>query len=207
MSECKKVKTVINISKVSEFAIGRMLVRGYSQNEPFHSTLFNTKVGNIRNAISYMSREGMTLEMLAKTKLSKKDMNKLVEFPKKRVENYNAKLKSICRDRILSEKQLMLELAKFYNLDTKKIDISFVAKDEDNKNHMSMERYTKVLNQLMNDAAFVKEIKDKTFTKQKPKMQTVFKSIDAKNKKVVKSFTKNNVPKSKMIKDKTKPGY
>lgn len=205
MSECKKVKTVINISKVSEFAIGRMLVRGYSQNEPFHSTLFNTKVGNIRNAISYMSREGMTLEMLAKTKLSKKDMNKLVEFPKKRVENYNAKLKSICRDRILSEKQLMLELAKFYNLDTKKIDISFVAKDEDNKNHMSMERYTKVLNQLMNDAVFVKEIKDKTFTKPKPKMQTVFKSIDAKNKKTVKSFKKNNVPKART--STTKSGY
>lgn len=190
-------KKVINISKDSEYAIGRMLVRGYSNGEAFHSKLLDTKVGNVRNAISYLSREGMTKEMLAKTKLTKKDMAKVVDFPKKRVDGYNAKLKSICADRILAEKKLMMELIKFLDKETGKIAIVFVAKDKDNKNHMSMERYTKVLNQLMCSDEFIKSIKEKTFVKPKPKMEAVKKTIDAKSNKVIKSFTKSSVPKAK----------
>ena len=114
-------KKVINISKDSDYAIGRMLVRGYSNGEAFHSKLLDTKVGNVRNAISYLSREGMTKEMLAKTKLTKKDMAKVVDFPKKRVDGYNAKLKSICIDRILAEKKLMIELIKFLDKEFTKL--------------------------------------------------------------------------------------
>lgn len=187
---------IINISKDSEYAIGRMLVRGHSNGTPFYSKLFQCEIGNIRNAISFMSREGMTKEMMAKTKLTKKDMAKLVDFPKKRIDGYNSKLKSICEDRILADKQLMLELAKFINKDENNIAISFIAKDKDNKNHMSMERYLKVLNQLMNSADFTKKVQELTYVKPKPKMEVIQKKIEGKNR-TVKSFNKNNIPKNK----------
>lgn len=158
----------INIHKESESLIGRMLVRGYSQNEPFNSRELGL-VGNMRNVISYLSREGMSKESLAKTKLSKKEMVKILSLPKRRVTNYTKILKSVLEDRILSDKVLYTEMSKYLGMDS--IRLSFVSKDENNNMHENMIKYCKILNSLMQDKLFVKVIRDYTaFKKDKPKI-------------------------------------
>ena len=154
----------INISSSSESLIGRMLVRGYSNNEPFVSRELGL-VGNMRNVISYLSREGMSKEALAKTKLTKRDLIKILELPKKRVSDFNQVLKSVLEDRILSDIVLVTELGKYLGIDS--IRLSFTSEDEDKKMHNNMFRYCKILNNLMLDKDFIKSIRDLTSFKKK----------------------------------------
>lgn len=155
----------INIAKDSESLIGRMLVRGYSNGEAFETRELGM-VGNLRNAMSFLSRDGMSKIALAKTKLSKREMLKILELPKRRVLNYNKILKSIIEDRILSEIALVKEISKYMGMDS--IRLSFTAKNKkDDKTPDNMYRYCKLLNELMKDKAFNSKVKELTAFKSK----------------------------------------
>lgn len=160
----------INISSTSTSLIGRMLVRGYSENQPFNTRELGL-VGNMRNVISYLSRDGMSKESLAKTKLSKREMVKILSLPKKRVTDYNKILKSVLEDRILSDKTLYTEIGKYLGVDT--IRLSFTSKDAAGEIYDNMFRYCKILNGLMQDKIFVKSIRELTaFKKEKIKINS-----------------------------------
>lgn len=160
----------INILKESDSLIGRMLVRGYSENKPFESRELGT-VGNMRNVISYLSRDGMSKETLAKSKLSKKEMMKILSLPKRRVSDYNRILKSVLEDRILSDKTLVVEISKYLGVDS--IRLSFTSKDASGEMYNNMFRYCKILNSLMQDKNFIKAVRDLTsFKKEKLKISS-----------------------------------
>lgn len=159
---------VINISKDSTSLIGRMLVRGYSEQQPFSSKELGL-VGNMRNAISFLSREGMSTASLAKTKLSKAEMIKILSLPKRRVKDYNKILTSVLQDRILSDKVLYTEMSKYLGVDS--IRLSFTSLDSNNEMYSNMHRYCKILNSLMQDKLFVKTVREYTaFKKEKLKI-------------------------------------
>lgn len=161
----EKPETIeINIFSESESLIGRMLVRGYSENEPFMSRELGL-VGNMRNVITYLSRDGMSKESLAKTKLTKRDMIKILSLPKKRVKEYNKILKSVLEDRILSDKILVSEIGKYLGVDS--IRLSFTSKDDSGNTYDNMFRYCKILNSLMQDKNFIKVIRELTSFKKK----------------------------------------
>lgn len=155
----------INIGRESTSLIGLMLVRGYSNGVAFNTRALGL-VGNLRNAISYLSREGMSTEALAKVKLNRREMIRILELPRRRVANYNQIMKSVIEDRVISDKVLINEIGKYLGDST--IRLSFTANGPDGKMHNNMFRYCKILNQLMQDKNFITIVREETSYKKKP---------------------------------------
>ena len=83
---------IINLNKSPDL-LGRKLVRGCQIARPFYSQVIGGKVGNIRTALTYLSREGVDKELVAKSKLNKDELNDIVSLPKRKVSNYDDTLK------------------------------------------------------------------------------------------------------------------
>lgn len=145
----------ININKNSETLIGRMLVRGYSHSKPFYSKTLGIVVGNMRNAITYISRDGVSEKAVEKVKLSKAEMLKILSLPKKRIRNFSEVLENILKERILSDKILVDEFKKLIK---QNINIYFKAFDENGIMHDNMHKYCKCLDAILSESDFRKKI-------------------------------------------------
>lgn len=145
---------IINLNKSPDL-LGKKLVRGCQIVKPFYSQVIGGKVGNIRTALTYLSREGVSKELVAKSKLDKAELNEIVVLPKRKVANYDDTLKVLLSERIRNDKEIIMELARFYIEDKGYIGIEFIAEDENGRRFEDMNRYCKILNRLMLDSVFV----------------------------------------------------
>lgn len=145
---------IVNLNK-SKDILGKKLVRGCQIEKPFYSQVIGGKVGNIRTALTFLSRENVDIELVAKSKLNKAELNKIVVLPKRKISNYDDTLKILLSERIRNDKEVIVELAKYYMEDKKYIAVEFVSEDENGRKFEDMNRYCKILNRLMLDPLFV----------------------------------------------------
>lgn len=185
---------IINLNKSPDL-LGRKLVRGCQIARPFYSQVIGGKVGNIRTALTYLSREGVDKELVAKSKLNKAELNDIVSLPKRKVSNYDDTLKVLLSERIRNDKEIITELAKFYIEDKGYIGVEFISEDENGRRFEDMNRYCKILNRLMLDSVFVNIII--AAAREKPK----YNKLDIKD---VKRNTKSKVFEKKTF-DKARP--
>jgi len=145
---------VINLNK-SEDLLGKKLTRGCQIFKPFYSQAIGCKVGNIRTALTYLSRENVDKDLVAKPKLNKEELNKIVILPKKKISNYDNTLKALLSERIIHDLEVALELSKHYYKEGNYFALEFISEDANGRKFEDMNRYCKILNRLMLDSVFV----------------------------------------------------
>lgn len=163
MLECKNVI----VDKNSDYLIGKMLTRGYNESgKPFFTNALGN-IGNIRNAMSYLTREGMSQSLLSATRLNKRQISTILKLPKKKASNYDEVLMSVIHDRIVLDKTLVKELLKF-EIDGE-IKVIFAApNDNDGDTLKYMDKYCKMLNAIISyNKEFVSLIKTQHNIKEK----------------------------------------
>lgn len=200
---------VINLNRSQEL-LGKKLTRGYQIEQPFFSHVINGFVGNIRTALTYLSRDGVDINWVAKTKLNKFELNHIVNLPKRKIPDYDNALKTLLSERIRNDKTIAVELANYYNKEKNYFLVEFIAADENNRNFEDMARYCKILNRLMIDPIFVNVVLD--VAKDKVEAKPYKRNIDIKNikgkakEKISKTFDKSR-PFIKQKSDDAKPVF
>jgi len=163
MLECK----TITVDKKSDYLIGKMLTRGYNESgKPFFTNALGN-IGNIRNAMSFLTREGMSLSLLSATRLNKRQISTILGLPKRKANNYDEVLLSVINDRIVLDKSLVKELLKFERDGV--IAVIFAApSDGDGETLKYMDKYCKMLNTIVSyNKEFVSLIKTQHNIKEK----------------------------------------
>lgn len=200
---------VINLNRSPEL-LGKKLTRGCQIEQPFFSHVINGYVGNIRTALTYLSREGVDINWVAKAKLNKFELNHIVNLPKRKIPDYDNALKTLLSERIRNDKTVAIELANYYCKEKNYFLVEFIAADENNRNFEDMARYCKILNRLMIDPIFVNVVLD--VAKDKVETKPYKRNIDIKNikgkakEKISKTFDKSR-PFVKPKPDNTKAGF
>lgn len=190
----------INIGDKDE-KLGIELSRGFPLKEAFYSTVLGLLVGNIKSALTYSSREGMSRELVKLPKLRKKQLEEILKLPRKKIENYNNLLNTLLTERLVSDKTLAIELNKYYCKEKNYFALIFKSEDVNGRPFEDMERYCKILNRLMANDLFVMMIR-KTVVEQH-RTPIVLKTVNtfaAKgiNKKTLNSATRAANPKDKI---------
>ena len=100
----------INLNKNSKEILGQKLLRGCQIVNPFYSHVVEGYVGNIRTALTYLSREGVDKKIVSKPRLNKQELNMLVSLPKKKIADYDGLVKTLLSERIRNDEIIIQEL-------------------------------------------------------------------------------------------------
>ena len=181
----------INLNKNSKEILGQKLLRGCQIVNPFYSHVVEGYVGNIRTALTYLSRENVDKKLVSKPRLNKQELNILVSLPKKKIADYDGLVKTLLSERIRNDEIIIQELKSLYCKDKKYFAVMFVAEDENGRPFEDMARYCKLLNRLMIDPMLVNFVLDLSTKKYNKKVITS-RDIESKVKtKSVKPFDKS----------------
>ena len=181
----------INLNKNSKDILGQKLLRGCQIVNPFYSHVVEGYVGNIRTALTYLSRENVDKKLVSKPRLNKQELNILVSLPKKKIADYDGLVKTLLSERIRNDEIIIQELKSLYCKDKKYFAVMFVAEDENGRPFEDMARYCKLLNRLMIDPMLVNFVLDLSTKKYNKKVITS-RDIESKVKtKSVKPFDKS----------------
>ena len=145
----------INLNKNSREILGQKLLRGCQIVNPFYSHVVEGYVGNIRTALTYLSRENVDKKLVSKPRLNKQELNVLVSLPKKKIADYDGLVKTLLSERIRNDEIIIQELKSLYCKEKKYFAVMFVAEDENGRPFEDMARYCKLLNRLMIDPMLV----------------------------------------------------
>ena len=181
----------INLNKNSKDILGQKLLRGCQIVNPFYSHVVEGYVGNIRTALTYLSRENVDKKLVSKPRLNKQELNVLVSLPKKKIADYDGLVKTLLSERIRNDEIIIQELKSLYCKDKKYFAVMFVAEDENGRPFEDMARYCKLLNRLMIDPMLVNFVLDLSTKKYNKKVITS-RDIESKVKtKSIKPFNKS----------------
>lgn len=150
----------INLNKNSKEILGQKLLRGCQIVNPFYSHVVEGYVGNIRTALTYLSRENVDKKLVSKPRLNKQELNVLVSLPKKKIADYDGLVKTLLSERIRNDEIIIQELKSLYCKEKKYFAVMFVAEDENGRPFEDMARYCKLLNRLMIDPMLVNFVLD-----------------------------------------------
>ena len=159
----------INLNKNSIEILGQKLLRGCQIVNPFYSHVVEGYVGNIRTALTYLSRENVDKKLVSKPRLNKQELNVLISLPKKKIADYDGLVKTLLSERIRNDEIIIQELKSLYCKEKKYFAVMFVAEDENGRPFIKRETSSRDVKRTTETV--VKEKVVKNFKKDLPYTQ------------------------------------